>query len=154
MATGTRSGQSTGTLRMDRCRVPGEVREVLQMRREHKVTLTSLKTGKKYNFKSNIEASHFLSRSKSYVSTGISHGFPLKHGYTGERFVASYPEEIKRRGEYQPCCTCKNAVFGCSWSRDFTPVEGWKAIPTIIHHGDDRDIPSFKIIFCPQYERG
>ena len=138
---------------MDRCRVPREVREVLHINQGHKIILTSLDTGKKRHFKSSIEASLFLSRSKSYVSTCISHKFPIKHGYTGERFVVSYPEDAPKRGKEQPCCTCKKAVFGCSWSRNFKPVEGWEAIPTIITHGD-RQMGSYQILNCPEYERG
>lgn len=131
------------------------------MKRGYKVTLTSLKTGKRYEFKSGHDASYFLGRAKSYVSTSIYKGYPISRRDTGELFVASFPDEEKsfatpkqRRTLEQPCCTCRKFCGGCSWSKDFTPVDGWKAIPTIIHHGDNRDIPSFKIMFCPKYERG
>ena len=51
----------------------------------------------------------------------------------------------------QPCWTCKNACGGCIWSREFKPVPGWKAEPTIIpgHYGDTQN--SYKITYCPEY---
>lgn len=53
--------------------------------------------------------------------------------------------------DFQPCWTCKKACGGCSWSRSFTPVKGWEAVPTHIpSNGEYAD--SYKIIKCPQYE--
>ena len=51
------------------------------------------------------------------------------------------------------CWQCGNACGNCSWSDgSFTPVDGWTAIPTIIHtpHGK-RDLESFIIERCPRY---
>ena len=36
-----------------------------------------------------------------------------------------------KKEKEQICWTCKNACGGCSWSRNLTPVEGWKAEKTI-----------------------
>lgn len=48
------------------------------------------------------------------------------------------------------CFHCKKCVGGCSWSKDFTPVEGWK-----IKHTINRDrTDGIKILFCPEFEEG
>lgn len=53
----------------------------------------------------------------------------------------------------QPCWTCKNACGGCSWSREFKPVDNWIAKPcTLISNGEYAD--TYKILYCPQWERG
>ena len=44
------------------------------------------------------------------------------------------------------CWKCGNALGGCSWSIDFTPVEGWDAKPTA-HN-------SYKVYNCPKFVRG
>lgn len=60
----------------------------------------------------------------------------------------------------QPCWTCKKACGGCSWSKcgengrpQFAPVDGWKAIKTIKKHKGYEDMESYKILFCPEYEK-
>ena len=86
--------------------------------------------------------------------------------YCGEKFVTKsklkrfHSKEcrkkmaLKKEEEgWQPCCTCKNACGGCSWSIDFTPVEGWDAEPTIINDSEG-NISSYKINSCPRYIRG
>lgn len=51
------------------------------------------------------------------------------------------------------CWDCAKAVCGCSWSIDFTPVEGWDAIPTKLtaQHRDTGEIDSFCVIDCPEF---
>lgn len=52
------------------------------------------------------------------------------------------------------CWTCKNASCGCSWSREFKPVKGWKAIATIINStckGGKVSTPSYCVIECPEF---
>ena len=62
-------------------------------------------------------------------------------------------KEDYTNGKYQPCWTCKKCLGGCSWSKDGTPVEGWKAIPhNISSNGDYAE--TYKIMYCPLYERG
>ena len=128
------------------------------MRKGYKVTLTSVNTGKEYHFKSGREASLFLNRARSYVSTCIYHEMPIKERYTGELYIASFPEQDKtapkpKRAKEQLCCTCGNAYGGCPWSARFEPVEGWTANPTVIVHGS-REMSSYQILDCPLYERG
>ena len=52
------------------------------------------------------------------------------------------------------CFECQNAVptlkRGCSWSRNFEPVQGWEAIPTTVGMGHKR-VPSYVVINCPSY---
>lgn len=54
------------------------------------------------------------------------------------------------------CWTCGKACGRCSWSKNFTPVEGWKAIPTKIHQrtweGKTYSTDSFDVYECPEYE--
>ena len=62
------------------------------------------------------------------------------------------------------CWECENACGKCSWSRDFTPVEGWSAKPTKIlsnttmlnEEGKIVCVPtfvdSFDVYDCPQFE--
>ena len=49
----------------------------------------------------------------------------------------------------QPCWNCKKYLKGCSWSRDFKPIENWTAIATNIK-GNKK--PSYNIIYCPEFE--
>lgn len=54
------------------------------------------------------------------------------------------------------CWDCANNGGRCSWSKDFTPVDGWTAIPTKIpaqvYKGDGRMIDSYCVCECPEFE--
>lgn len=54
------------------------------------------------------------------------------------------------------CFDCKKAVCGCSWSRNFTPVDGWTAEPTsttyALKSGELRAINGYHITACPEFE--
>lgn len=54
------------------------------------------------------------------------------------------------------CQSCKNALgkTACSWARNFTPVEGWRADPTVISAGSVVEETSYCVYYCPNYERG
>lgn len=56
-------------------------------------------------------------------------------------------------GEFQPCWTCRNACGGCSWSREFQPVEGWTAEKTVIPSNGEY-AESYRIVKCPEYING
>jgi len=58
-----------------------------------------------------------------------------------------------KKEKEQICWTCKNACGGCSWSRNLTPVEGWKAEKTIVR-GCGPAFESYSIEYCPQYKKG
>ena len=62
--------------------------------------------------------------------------------------------EKKHKG--QPCWSCQNAYANkCCWFRDFTPVEGWGATPSICdkvnYDGNIKLVHSFEIHSCPNY---
>lgn len=51
------------------------------------------------------------------------------------------------------CWHCKNSYTnGCSWAREFKPVEGWKAVPTSI--GYNPTTKSYQVISCPEFVEG
>ena len=72
----------------------------------------------------------------------------------------------KVKEDDQPCYYCKKACGGCQWSKNFKPVKGWKAIPTVkkyTSHTISKDgkknqvvkhYNSYKILYCPEYEQG
>lgn len=56
------------------------------------------------------------------------------------------------------CQMCQNAVptyeCGCSWSRDFQPVNGWTAVPTRLKDTEDGEevaFSSFCVMECPEF---
>lgn len=51
----------------------------------------------------------------------------------------------------QPCWSCRNAISGCSWSEELTPVKGWIAKPLMVKDGEG-NIRTYKIIYCPLYK--
>lgn len=52
------------------------------------------------------------------------------------------------------CWSCANATGFCSWSHDFTPVPGWTAQDTTLHHATDRSSKSYHVISCPEFVKG
>lgn len=54
------------------------------------------------------------------------------------------------------CWECSNAVpangYGCSWSRKFEPVKGWIAERHLIKKKGCRELESYCVKMCPQYE--
>lgn len=58
------------------------------------------------------------------------------------------------------CWICENACGKCSWSKDFTPVDGWKAKPTEIasyttsKKGIRRKVSysSYHVTECPEFK--
>lgn len=54
-----------------------------------------------------------------------------------------------------PCWTCQKACGGCSWSRSFSPVPGWRANKTKKRgQGGTKGgcIESYYIRSCPEYD--
>lgn len=123
-------------------------------------TLIDLKTGETFTFDKASDASVFLGRNAHYVSNAFWNDYPIvdEEGRTYAAIIAGvHSSEVKRkehpRASKQPCFSCKKACGGCSWSRAFKPVQGWKAIPTKINQGWNT-VESFHIIFCPEYKEG
>lgn len=54
------------------------------------------------------------------------------------------------------CCSCVNACgeTACSWAKDFTPVEGWDAEPSVISPQYSYRQDSYLVYSCPLYKRG
>lgn len=58
------------------------------------------------------------------------------------------------------CWDCEKACGRCSWSKNFTPVEGWNAIPTKWLSSTTRAkrsikkyyVDSFDVYECPEFE--
>lgn len=69
-----------------------------------------------------------------------------------EEYMRIYRPDIKSNN----CCfLCKKCAGGCSWSRSFEPVDGWKAEKTLhVNYTDEHDGESYKILFCPEFEEG
>lgn len=101
------------------------------------------------------DADTFLGRGRGYLSGKIRKGTPISKLHddgTIECFTIEVGPQIKFYIEYnvsaeQPCWTCLNCYGDCSWSRDFTPVKGWDATPSI-----KDDSVSYKIKKCPEYK--
>lgn len=123
--------------------------------KSNKVCLTSIRTGEKYYFDKQVDADKFLGRACGYM-----HNMKVQ----GARILSSVGEEFdfevigkavrewhgkERYYKNQPCTTCARAYSICSWSRNFEPVEGWKAQRTFDIYGKEY---SYKIEECPLYE--
>lgn len=53
------------------------------------------------------------------------------------------------------CWDCEKACGRCSWSKSFTPVEGWNAKPTEVRadkYSANQLIDSFIVYECPEFE--
>lgn len=72
-------------------------------------------------------------------------------------------EAIKKSKQFRPslCWECVNAVpddtlgYGCSWSREQKPVDGWKAVKTNVEEDSyyPPDRPVFHVMCCPKFHR-
>lgn len=85
----------------------------------------------------------------------VVYGTSLRRGITrscGSKGCRAYRRKDDR---YRPtlCWACKKAVCGCSWSRSFTPVEGWDAVPTTVYVQNKPPAPSYRVLACPLFER-
>lgn len=60
-----------------------------------------------------------------------------------------YCSRFERRPE-TICWDCKHAsTNGCEWAKSFTPVDGWKAIQSVVDTND-----SYLVLECPKFEKG
>ena len=104
-------------------------------------------------------------RSIKYCSKACRVSYQIKK--EKEKQQAKEKDRYKKSNKNeQLCCSCKNFCFGCSWSEEFKPVEGWKAIPTKIRHSSRKKLKdgteevivtydrSYRILSCPKYEKG
>ena len=68
------------------------------------------------------------------------------------------PEQLHQNTKYTLCWECANSNNSCSWHRDFTPVDGWKAKPTVYKsgkgtNGEQLYINSYIVYECPNFEK-
>lgn len=67
-----------------------------------------------------------------------------ERGVRGEKLLSKH--RVCTTGKYKTkdtlCCWCGKFWGGCSWSKDFIPVAGWTATPTI---------ESYLITACPDF---
>lgn len=71
----------------------------------------------------------------------------------GKHYRKVNKKEDYTKSKYQPCWTCKRACGGCSWSAFGVPVDGWKAEKKLIPENGTH-AETYKINYCPYYERG
>ena len=57
---------------------------------------------------------------------------------------------VHRKRDQSLCWNCKNCFGGCSWSKSFEPVEGWRAERTTIEYFNTKT-PSFLVRDCPLF---
>lgn len=146
------------------------------------VCLTEVETGKFRTFGSLIQASEFIGRSKQYLRSRLFDGGEMKEtarGKDGKYYTVKVvgtgrrkdynthprkpknPENAKYAGckPSQLCFDCARASGFCSWSKNFTPVEGWTAKPTKINHFKNKcgekifiqDTDSYHVLSCPLF---
>lgn len=74
-------------------------------------------------------------------------------GYAQAIEEAHQPKHVTRQKRETLCWDCQNAISGCSWARNFTPVEGWTAVPTEIEPFGTSTKPtkSFCVLNCPLF---
>lgn len=64
--------------------------------------------------------------------------------------------DLSYTGSKQLCWDCAKATnSGCSWSDDFTPVEGWTArkLEGRVYHGGQTIDETYLILDCPEFVR-
>lgn len=69
--------------------------------------------------------------------------------------TAAHKRKCKGADSLQLCWSCRRTCCAgdkqCPWAFDGTPVEGWKATPSVVHEYSGDDIKSYKIEACPMY---
>ena len=68
-------------------------------------------------------------------------------------YKSTVKRDSKPNGKMSLCWSCENACGDCSWSRSLTPVKGWTA-KEVVRETNTGNLPSYKVIECPQYEAG
>ena len=71
-----------------------------------------------------------------------------ENGIKERRYVKSGEErKLQKPKTNQLCWDCGKYAGGCSWSRDFTPVEGWTAEKVLMTSGTE----TYEIKECPEF---
>lgn len=115
---------------------------------------------------------HFNRRPPEVTRTQLeSVGFKFDPRYSlwvgkknAEKAIAIAEAAIKKAKENSDkfhgtiCWNCSNATGNCSWSKNFTPIDGWKAKKTILnlgysdYSGKPKKAVSYIVKKCPEFE--
>ena len=100
-----------------------------------------------------LEKVRFLNRIREIVGITPKQR-KKKTKYKYETYLAFKPNRGYKDGKEQLCWYCEKACGRCSWSRSFTPIEGWEAEPTTVRNRDtaQRTTATYYIKACPEYE--
>lgn len=81
-------------------------------------------------------------------------GFSAQDRERAYKFLAYKQQYVRERHLRSTLCwDCSRALGGCSWSREYVPVEGWVAEPTTIRNNATGYTNSYHIIACPLFKR-
>lgn len=115
---------------------------------------------------------HFNRRPPEVTRTQLeSVGFKFDYRFTSwigkknaEKAIAIAEAAIKKAKENSDkvhgtiCWNCSKATGNCSWSKNFIPIEGWKAKKTILnlgysaYSGKPKKAVSYIVKKCPEFE--
>lgn len=87
---------------------------------------------------------------------------PKSSAQIGKEYYICPKEDFERLVIDDPptlCWRCAHAAGPemCSWARDFVPVEGWKATPTMLYANNgsaSKPVGSFHVRSCPEFVEG
>ena len=80
------------------------------------------------------------------IDNGVVYTILKKAGVKPNRQIVNKKTKGNYEKKPQPCWHCKKYAGGCSWSRDFTPVEGWTAEKVLMTSGTE----TYEIKECPE----
>lgn len=127
-----------------------------------KCVLINRRTKEELVFPTICAAAKFLDRDPAYIRNAYTRAGTVCAKDDGDRYdldiigtQRKYSMTEFNRSK-QICFDCKKAVGGCSWSKNFTPVQGWVAEPTKIRQSGGQEwrhtTASYRIISCPEFE--
>lgn len=143
--------------------------KMMELSKPVKYILVSREDGSRHEFPFITHASMWLWHRGFYIGKMLRSGYRISHKETGVEYDVFVQEGdelksmqmpcVKRsyrlgKRDHQPCAECSHFAYGCEWSERLEPVPGWNAIPTKLNNGCGKPTESYKIIFCPKYERG
>ncbi len=70
----------------------------------------------------------------------------------GDACLSTEKTSVTKKEHDTLCWNCKNNAGHCSWSKNFTPINGWKAIPTKVRSENGKKLDSYDVYECPEFE--
>ncbi len=124
------------------------------------------RTVQEWRYKNNLQSNVVIKRKKLHAKYAQLHGLGFTDGeiakktHTTRANVRSWRRATSRQINSvndkmvapkkthgtQLCWYCKKAAAGCSWSKNFTPINGWKAEKTTVN-----GIDTYAISDCPEF---